>query len=223
MGASILAFDTQGGLLYCAANVTPQALHLAEPSVGFRDITAVALQSDVLYLLDAPSREVWVYGGQASTFINYPTAFFSTETPENMEYAVDMSINDTDLYMLFNDGHLASCTYSLLESVPTRCVSPVALVDTNPAAGGGNTFGAALFNELEISEPPDAAILLMAGESQSVFRFSPRSYELINQIRPRSDSDYALPSIALTAVTTNANHVLFVAQDDQVFMAADAP
>ena len=219
MAASVVAFDTQGGMLYCASNTTPQALHLAQPSVGFRDITAVTLQSDVLYVLDAPSREVWVYGGQASTFINYPTAFFSTETPENMEYAVDMSINDTDLYLLFNDGHLATCTYSLLDSVPTRCINPVELLDTNPAAGGGNTFGAALFTELAISDPPDSAILLLAGESQSIYRFSPRSYELINQLKPQS----GLPSIALTAVTTNANHVLFVAQDDQVFMTFDAP
>jgi hypothetical protein len=223
MGASILAFDTQGGLLYCAANATPQALHLSQPSVGFRDITAVALQSDVLYVLDAPSREVWVYGGQASTFINYPTAFFSTETPSGIEYAVDISVNDTDLYLLFNDGHLATCTYSLLESVPTSCISPVTLVDRNPAAGGGNNFGAALFNKMAISDPPDAAILLMAGETQSIFRFSPRSYELLNQLKPRSDGDYALPSIALTAVTTNANHVLFIAQDDQVFMSFEAP
>ena len=223
LGASILGFDAQGGLLYCAANITPQALQLAEPAVGFRDITAVALQSDVLYVLDAPSREVWVYGGQASSFINYPTAFFSTETPENMEYAVDMSINDTDLYLLFNDGHLATCTYSLLESVPTRCVNPVELVDTNPAAGGGNTFGNALFTEIQISEPPDSAILLLAGNSQSIYRFSPRSYELLNQLKAGSVNQSAVPAIALSAVTTNANHALFIAQDDQVYMTLDAP
>ncbi len=223
LGASLLALDVQGGLLYCAANATPQAAHLTQPSVGFRDITAVTLQSDVLYLLDAASREVWVYGGQASTFINYPTAFFAAETPANLENVVDISINDTDLYLLFNDGHLATCTYSLLDSVPTRCVNPVALVDPNPAAGGGNNFGNALFNQITINEPPDSAILLLAGDSQSIFRFSPRSYELLNQMRPRSDGEYALPAIALNAVTTNANHVLFIAQDDQVFMTLDAP
>ena len=223
MGASVLAFDAQGGLLYCSGSNYPQALSLEAPSVGFRDITAVALQSDVLYVLDALSREVWVYGGQASTFINYPTAFFSTETPSGMEYAVDLSINDTDLYLLFNDGHLATCTYSLLDSVPTRCINPIQLVDTNPAAGGGNAFGEALFTEMHISDPPDAAILLMAGESQSIFRFSPRSYELQNQLKARTDGENALPAIALTALTTNANHVLFIAQDDQVFMTIDAP
>lgn len=222
-GASVLAFDAQGGLLYCAANMTPQATHLLPPAVGFRDVTSVALQADVLYVLDAPSREVWVYGGRASSFVNYPTAFFSTETPGNLEFASDLSIHDTDLYLLFNDGHLASCRYSLLDSVPTRCTDPVALVDPNPAAGGGNTFREVAFKQIVISEPPDAAILLLDGRNQSVYRFSPRSYELLNKLQPRSDGDYALPAISLNAVTANANHVLFIAQDDQVFMTMDAP
>ncbi len=222
-GASILGFDVQGGLLYCAANLTPQATHLTLPAVGFRDITATTLQADVLYILDAPSREVWVYGGQASSFVNYPTAFFSTETPGNLEYATDLSINDTDLYLLFNDGHLASCTYSLLESVPTRCTDPVPFIDSNPAAGGGNSFDNIPFNRITISEPPDSAILLLDGRSQAIYRFSPRSYELLNQMKARSDGEYALPAISLNAITSNANHVLFIAQDDQVFMTMDAP
>lgn len=223
MGASVLAFDAQGGLLYCGDNKVPQVLRLEAPSVGFRDVTAVALQSDVLYVLDAASHEVWVYGGQASTFINYPTAFFTTQVPENLEFAVDMSINDTDLFLLFQDGHLASCTYSLLQSVPTRCNNPVQLTDANPAAGGGNNFGEALFTEIHLSNPPDSAILLLAAETQSIFRFSPRSYELQNQLQADSRSENALPAIALTALTTNANHILFIAQDDQVFMAVDTP
>ena len=223
MSASILAFDSQGGLLYCAANNMPQVMRLEAPTVGFREITAVALQSDVLYVLDAVSHEVWVYGGQASTFIKYPLTFFTTQAPTDLQNAIDMSINDTDLYLLFKDGHLASCTYSLIDSVPTRCTNPVQLVDSNPAAGGGNAFGNALFTEMHLSDPPDAAILLLAAETQSVFRFSPRSYELQNQLQARSDTQNALPAIALTALTTNANHVLFIAQDDQVFMAVDAP
>ncbi len=223
MGASLLAFDAHGGLLYCADNKVPQALALETPSVGFRDITAVALQSDVLYVLDAPSHEVWVYGGQASTFINYPTAFFTTQAPEELQSAIDMTINDTDLFLLFKDGHLATCSYSLLKTVPTRCINPVQLVDFNPAAGGGNNFDNAIFSEVHLSNPPDSAVLLLAAESQSVFRFSPRSYELQNQLKARYDGDNALPAVALTAITTNANHILFIAQDDQVFMAVDTP
>ncbi|MBT3338294.1 MAG: hypothetical protein HN855_09415 [Anaerolineae bacterium] len=223
MAASVLGVDQQGNLLYCADNQVPQALSLQQPTVGFREVTAVIIDSDVLYLLDAASREVWVYGGQASTFINYPTAFFE-QAPEGLENAIDMSVTGSDLYLLFTDGHLASCTYSLLNTVPTRCINPAQLIDPHPAAGGGSSFGQVIFTEMHLSTPPDAAILLLASEAQAVFRLSPRSYELQNQLHAyNNDEANSIPRSALTAVTTNANHILFIAQTDQVYMAVDTP
>ncbi len=223
MAASVLGVDQQGNLLYCADNQVPQALSLQKPPVGFREVTAVSINGDVLYILDAVSREVWVYGGQASTFINYPTAFFE-QAPEGLENAIDMSVEGSDLYLLFADGHLASCTYSLLNTVPTRCVNPVQLIDPHPAAGGGNSFAQVIFTEMHLSTPPDAAILLLGSEAQAVFRLSPRSYELQNQLHPfNNGEENAIPRSALTALTTNANHILFIAQSDQVYMAADTP
>jgi hypothetical protein len=223
MAASVLGIDQQGNLLYCADNQVPQALALLQPSVGFREITAISLDSDVLYLLDAISREVWVYGGQASTFINYPTAFFE-QAPEGLENAIDMSVEGSDLYLLFKDGHLASCTYSLNQNVPTRCINPVQMIDPHPAAGGGNTFEQAFFTEMHLSAPPDAAILLLDSQGQAVYKLGPRSYELQNQLHPfNNGEDNAIPRNPLTALTTNANHILFIAQSDQVYKATDTP
>jgi hypothetical protein len=177
----------------------------------------------VLYLLDAISREVWVYGGQASTFINYPTAFFE-QAPEGLENAIDMSVEGSDLYLLFKDGHLASCTYSLNQNVPTRCINPVQMIDPHPAAGGGNTFEQAFFTEMHLSAPPDAAILLLDSQGQAVYKLGPRSYELQNQLHPfNNGEDNAIPRNPLTALTTNANHILFIAQSDQVYKATDTP
>ncbi len=223
MAASVLGIDQQGNLLYCADNQVPQALALLQPSVGFREITAISLDSDVLYLLDAISREVWVYGGQASTFINYPTAFFE-QAPEGLENAIDMSVEGSDLYLLFKDGHLASCTYSLNQNVPTRCINPVQMIDPHPAAGGGNTFEQAFFTEMHLSAPPDAAILLLDSQGQAVYKLGPRSYELQSQLHPfNNGEDNAIPRNPLTALTTNANHILFIAQSDQVYKATDTP
>jgi hypothetical protein len=223
MAASVLGIDQQGNLLYCADNQVPQALALLQPSVGFREITAISLDSDVLYLLDAISREVWVYGGQASTFINYPIAFFE-QAPEGLENAIDMSVEGSDLYLLFKDGHLASCTYSLNQNVPTRCINPVQMIDPHPAAGGGNTFEQAFFTEMHLSAPPDAAILLLDSQGQAVYKLGPRSYELQNQLHPfNNGEDNAIPRNPLTALTTNANHILFIAQSDQVYKATDTP
>ncbi|MBT3321818.1 MAG: hypothetical protein HN392_05995 [Anaerolineae bacterium] len=217
MGATVMGIDAQGGLIYCSANQIPQAMELIEPPVGLKEITAISLDSDVLYILDAPSREVWAYSGRASTFIDYPTSFF-TQAPEYIENTVDMSVKGSDLYLLYNDGHLASCTYSLLDSVPTRCINPVELVDEHPAAGGGNNFGQALFKEMHISTPPDAALLLFAPDTQAVFRFSPRSFSLQNQLEPIEGS---IPEGSLSAMASNPGHILFMAQGDKVYMVSD--
>ncbi|NQU30564.1 MAG: hypothetical protein HQ525_07845 [Anaerolineae bacterium] len=222
MAASVLGIDDRGNLLYCAANQVPQALSLQEPPVGFKEITAISLDSEVLYILDALSREVWVYGGQASTFINYPTAFFEN-APSGLENAVDISVDGSDLYLLFADGHLASCTYSLLDTVPTRCINPATLIDTHPAAGGGDSFGQAHFTQMHLSTPPDSALLLLDPKSQAVFRLSPRSFELQNKIYPRSDHEGPISSVALTAMTTNSAHVLFIAQGGKIYQAGDVP
>ncbi len=219
MGASVMGVDAQGNLLYCAANTTPRAASLQNPPIGFKEITAISLDSDVLYVLDAPSREVWVYAGNASTFVNYPTSFFE-QAPSGMEFAVDLSVQGNDLYLLFADGHIASCTYSLLDSVPTRCTNPVKLVDTHPAAGGGDSFGQALFTEMHLSTPPDSALLLLAPEAQAVFRFSPRSFSLQNQLRPRAGT---VQEGEFSTVASTLGHVLFVAQGDRVYVATDAP
>lgn len=222
MAASVMGIDRRGNLLYCASNQVPQALSLQEPPIGFKEITAITLDSDVLYLLDAPSREVWVYGGQASTFINYPTAFFEN-APTGMENTIDMSVNGSDLYLLFADGHLASCTYSLLNTVPTRCINPATLIDPHPAAGGGDSFGQSIFTQMHLSTPPDSALLLLAPQTQAVFRLSPRSFELQNQIHPRKDRESPISNAPLTAMTANSAHVLFIAQGDKIYQAADAP
>ena len=219
MASSVMGVDAQGNLIYCAANQVPQASSLYSPPVGIKEITAVSLDGDVLYLLDALSREVWVYAGRSAAFIDYPTAFFEN-VPQGMENAVDMSVKGNDLYLLFNDGHLANCIYSLLDTVPTRCTNPVQLIDPHPAAGGGNSFRQDIFREMLISTPPDPALLLLAPETQAVYRFSPRSFSLQNQLHSIKGS---FSSESLTAMASSPSHVLFLAQGDEVYRVADIP
>lgn len=214
MGASVMGMDARGNLLYCAANKTPQAASLQEPPIGFKEITATALDADVLYILDAPSREVWVYDGTASAFLSYPTSFFE-QAPNGMEYAIDLSVSGNDLYLLFADGHLASCTYSLLDSVPMRCTNPVKLTDPHPAAGGGDNFRQALFAEMQIAGTPPA-LLLLAPETQAIFRFAPRSFTLQNQFHPAAGS---LRDGEISTFTLGSEQNLFIAQGDQVYRA----
>ena len=222
LGASVMGIDSSGNLLYCAANQVPQAVPLQPPSIPWREITAITLDADVLYVLDAP--EVWVYSGQAGAFINHSTSFFSGQAPNDLINAIDLAVNGSDLYLLFADGHLATCVYSLLDTVPTRCTDPAQLSDPHPAAGGGDTFGQAHFSQILLTTPPDSAIFLLDADAQAVFRFSPRSLELQNQLHTlANNSENPFPSGSLTAMTANPSHVLFLAQGEQVYLALDVP
>ena len=217
MGTSVMGIDSKGTLIYCADNQVPQAISLQKPPIDFKEITAITLDADVLYLLDALSREVWVYSGRASTFIDYPTSFFEN-APQGIENAIDINVTGNDLYLLFEDGHLANCVYSLFDTVPTRCTNPVNFSDRHPAAGGGNNFEQALFTEIYLSTPPDSALLLFEPKTQSVYRFSPRSFNLLNRLQPIEGT---IPKGSLSTMVSNPSHLLFLAQGDKVYMAAD--
>lgn len=219
MAASVMGMDRQGNLIYCAAQQTPQTMTLAMPPITLKEITAIALENNVLYVLDAPSKEVWVYTGQAYTFNSYPTSFFE-QAPQGISIALDMSVRGADLYLLLANGDIVNCTYSLLNTVPTRCINPAELSDPHPAAGGNDTFKQSLFTQLHLSKPPDTALLLLASNTKTIFKLSPRSFELQTQIAPPVGS---LPEQNLTAMTTNAGRTLFVAQGNQVYVIPNMP
>ena len=223
MGASVMGIDSQGNLLYCGANRPPQATSLSHSVGQFKEITAIALDADILYVLDAPAHEVWFYTGRNSAFLDYPDPFFEN-VPEGMELAnaIDMSVNvgvdSSDLYLLFNNGDLASCNSNLRTAVPTRCTHPVELIDQHPAAGGGNSFDRILFTEIHLSTSPDSALLLLEPKTQTVYRFSPRSFTLLNQLHPLKGT---VPVGTLSTIASNPSHILFIAQEDRIYQATD--
>ena len=71
-----------------------------------------------------------------------------------------------------------------------------------------------------ISTPPDSALLLLAPEIQAVYRFSPRSFSLQNQVHSIKNS---LSAEAFSAMASSPSHVLFVAQGNEIYKAADIP
>jgi hypothetical protein len=222
VNASVLGVDAAGNLLYCAAGQVPQAIPLPAPSTNWGRVTAITLDAGNLYVLDAPSRAIWVYTGKDSTFVDQPYFFFGGQIPE-IQDGIDLAVSGDDLYLLHADGHLSTCSYSRIETVPTRCQDPAAL--TNPFAAYKDTdlFAQAHITQMILTSPPDSAMLLLDADSQSVLRISPRSLELQNQLRPATASTYALPQGTVGAIAAGPNHVLYLAIKDEVYFAADMP
>jgi hypothetical protein len=224
LGATVLGIDASGNLLYCAPDQVPQAIPLPSlPNTNWGKITAFALDNDVLYILDAQSRAVWVFQGQSSSFTATPFFYFGNEIPVSIDSAIDLAVSGDDLYMLHADGHLSTCTFSRLSEAPTRCQDPAPRVDNFPAHRDVDIFNLTHFTQMTLTNPPNTVILLLDSPNQSVFRFSPRSFELQNRVNGFAGEANPFKRGSVTALAVSPNYVLYLAIGDQVYFAANLP
>lgn len=222
INATLLGIDAAGNLLYCAPGQVAQATPLPPPDTNWGRVTAFAMDGGNLYVLDSSSRAVWVYTGKDGTFVDRPYFFFGGQTPEKQD-AIDLIVSGDDLYMLHADGHLSTCSYSRIESKPTRCQNPTPLVNPYPAYQDTDLFASAHFTQLLFNALPDQSILILDADTQGVFRFAQRSLELQNQFRPTTGVANPIPSGPAGAVAVGPNHVLYLAVNGQVYFATDLP
>jgi hypothetical protein len=166
---------------------------------------------------------VWVFEGQDGSFTDTPYFYFGNEIPVNIDSAIDLAVSSDDLYMLHTDGHLSTCTFSRLSEVPTRCQDPAPRVDNYPAHRDVDIFNLARFTQLTMTNPPNSVILLLDSVNQSVFRFSPRSFELQNQVTGYAGKANPFQRKSATAIAVSPNYVLYLAIDDQVYFATNLP
>lgn len=225
IGATVLGVDASGNLLYCGPGMDEEPMPLPTPETGWGRVTGFVMDAGDLYVLDAPSRAVWVYPGADSTFIKQPLFFFGGQTPEKQD-VIDMVVKGEILYMLHADGHLSMCSSSLLTTVSTRCQDPAPYINPIPAYRDIDVFSGAHFTQILFTALPDQSLLLLDSDSASrgLFRFTPRSIELQNQFRPTQGSSNPIPSgLPIGAVTVGSNHVLYLAVGGQVYFATDMP
>ena len=220
LNAAVLGVDAGGTLLYCAPGQVGQAIPLAVPDSNWGRVTGFTYDSGNLYVLDAPSRAIWVYPGKDASFIDRPYFFFGGQIPD-IEDSIDLAVNGDELYLLHADGHLSTCSYSRLDAVPTRCQDPAPLLHSLPAYQDVDLFAQAHLTQMQLTLPPDSTLLLLDADNRSVMRVSSRTLELQNQIYPAPGT--SLKSGPAGAMTVNPNRVLFLAVDDQVYFAVDLP
>jgi hypothetical protein len=222
LNSAVLGVDAAGNLLYCSPGQVPQDLSLPTPPTNWGRVTALFLdiEYDRLYVLDAPRNGVWVYTGKDSVFSDVPYFYFGAQIPQ-IQDAIDIAASGDELYLLHADGHLTHCTFSRLETAPTRCDSPVNLINPYPAYGDLNAFTQAHFTQLAFAAPPDLAMLILDTDDRSVYRISLRTFELQSIFGVAGES-INLPG-AFTAMAVSPNHILYIAIDGQVYFTNEAP
>jgi len=223
-GATVLGIDATGNLLYCAPGQVPQALPLPSlPNTNWGRITSFVMDSGNLFVLDATSRSVWVFAGKDSTFTDTPYFYFGNQIPNSIDTAIDLAVSGDDLYLLHADGHISTCTFSRIAETPTKCVDPVNYQDSFAAHQDLNLFAQAHFTQMVLTTPPNSVILLLDSENQKVFRFTPRSLELQNQITGHAGKGNPFTPIPVSAMTVSPNYVLYFAIGNQVYFATNLP
>lgn len=223
LGATVLGIDTSGNLLYCSPGQVAQVFPLpALPNTNWGRITAFALDNGNLYVLDSTSRAVWVYVGRDTSFTDTPYFYFSNQIP-NIESAIDMAVSGDDLYLLHADGHLTTCTFSRIAETPTRCQDPAPRIDNFPAHRGIDVFAQSNLTQMTLTNPPNPIVLLLDSEGRSVYRLSPRSLELQNQVTGFAGENSPFQSGPVGAMTVSPNYVLYLAIGNQVYFATNLP
>lgn len=220
--ALVAGIDASGTLLYCLPNgQSPEVAPLNAPESGWKRIAAIGLDEGRLYVLDADANAVWTYYGSQSNFLDVDPLFFFDEQIPLMGNVVDMAVNGDDIYLLNADGHLITCTLSLVSDSPTRCVDPATLVDRRPGRQGGITLPDAIFSQVVFSPPPNISVTMLDTNNRAVYRFSPRGLELQDQLRPVIGEAATLPAGAITAMAFSPSQILFVFVNNHLYYAAD--
>lgn len=222
LNSSILGVDAAGNLLYCAPGQVAQDLSLPPPPTNWGRVTALFLdiEYDRLYVLDAPRNGVWVYTGKDSVFADVPYFYFGAQIPQ-IQDAIDIAASGDELYLLHADGRLTHCTFSRVATSPTRCDSPVNLINPFPAYGDRNAFTQAHFTQLAFAAPPDLAMLILDTDGRSLYRISLRTYELRSIFSVEGET-VNIPG-PFTAMAVSPNHILYIAIDGQVYFTNEAP
>lgn len=220
-GATVLAIDSAGNLVYCKPGSSPQTGLLPAPDTNWNHITGMVLDGGNLYVLDAPARAVWVYPGKEAAFVDRPYFFFGQQTPT--QDVIDFLVSGDEMYLLHSDGRVSRCIYSRIDTSASKCEDPLDRTNPLPAYADTDLFASAHFTQLLFAAPPDPSILLLDAEHQNIMRFSARTLELQNQFQPTTGNRNPIPPGTAAAVAVSPDHVLYLAVDGQIYFAANMP
>jgi hypothetical protein len=223
----ILALDGSGNLLYCRPGTPPVSRTLPEPEAGWEKIIGVAYDQDILYVLDADRDLVWMYKGKdpdkpelsGIVFSEAPLNFFDSDIPD-LGGAMDLSVNQEDLYILHQDGHMTVCQYSPLKEVKkTECKEPFPYTDNRVGHEKHPLiFTGTQFTMLQQARLPNAALYMLELNSRSVFQFS-FQMNLEQTLKVQPNKNYPVPGSPPSGFGISPEQDIFLAFDNQLFVA----
>jgi hypothetical protein len=216
-GATILAIDKTGNVLFCGPGTASTSIPLEPPDINWGKITAIAYQSEMLYVLDPANNAVWVYAG-TSAYREKPYLFFGKNIPPT-EDVIDIAINADDMYLLHSDGHLTLCTAIFGAEYGTRCTDPAEYNDSRPGhPGNAAILPYAVFNQIQYTQPPDPSIYFLDPSGGAIYHFSLRlNLQRVLRSFPAPNSPF--PNRSATGFAVGSNRMVYMAFGNKLYYA----
>jgi hypothetical protein len=223
----VMALDASGNLLYCRPGELPVSRTLSAPAAGWSRIIGAAFDDNILYVLDADQNTIWMFEGQnpedveasGIIFSESPIQFLDEDVPD-FGGAIDLTVNEEDLYVLHADGHMSLCRYSALKDVKlTECQDPASYSDSR--AGREKKpwiFMDSRFEVLQQTVLPNAAIYILDSETHAIDQFS-FQLNLEKVWKPQSNRNYPLPELDPTGFGISSDMEVFLAYQNQLYIA----
>lgn len=227
----IMALDAQGNMLYCRPGELAVSRKFSAPENGWGRIIGVAYENDTLYVLDADKDSVWMYAGKdpnkpnvvnatGIVFSESPIKYLDEDIPD-FGGAIDLVVNQEDLYVLHADGHMTQCRYSPEKAVRlTECQEPSPYTDNRVGRPDKKPwiFPDVNFSMAQATRLPNASIYILDTTGQSIYQFS---YQLNMErvLRAQYNKNYPVPTSAPSGFGITPELGLFLAFDNRLFIA----
>lgn len=227
----IMAVDDRGTLLYCRPGELSSSQYLTAPEGGWGRIAGITLDDNILYVLDTDQNSVWMYAGRDpdstdiknSTGVVYPEnpiKFYDDDVPD-LGGALDLVVNQLDVFLLHQDGHVTTCRYGPDKEVRrTECQEPTPYTDNRVGRDDKKPwiFPDTEFVMLQATRLPDASIYMLDAANTSLYQFS-YQLNLEHVMRPQYNRNYPLPETKPSGFGISPDLELFLAFDNQLFIA----
>lgn len=214
--AAVIGVDEFGNILYCSTNPgNTIASTLPPPDAGWLTIKAISVDNSSMLVLDTGSNAVWRYEGFNAEYLNPPRFFFDSDVP-NLTAGIDLFQNRDELYVLNQDGHMIQCTYSNIETTPTRCKDPYPFQITGlNQASQEVVTPVAHFERMQMTQPPEPSVYFLDSSGPAIYQFS-LVMNFVSQLRP-SPGSRETPQTAPTGFVVTSGRNLVVAFGSQIY------
>jgi len=152
-------------------------------------------------------------------FLKNALKFLDEDVPD-LGGALDVVINQEDLYILHEDGHMSLCRYSALKDVKlTECQDPAPFSDSR--AGREKKpwiFMDTRFEMLQQTRSPNTALYILDSANRSINQFS-MQLNLERVLKAQTNRNYPIPDVDPSGFGVTADMEIFLAFGNQLFIA----